>query len=346
MSEKTEEPTEKRLRDARKKGQVAKSKEASATAELIALLVLVFAGFPAGTAICADLFARSFRAAADTQGGKLDPMLMATLRTLGCCTLPVLAVGLFAIIIANTAQIGLLFSFEALQPKFDKLNPFGNLKQMFSPDAMFEFLMSFVKLGVLSDIFYQVMKKSLNALLGTLEAGLPAIVPVSSIVIKQTVTWFSAVFALLAMADYLFRKKRFKKQNMMTKDEVKREWKDSEGDPHIKSKRKELAQELLEQATISKTREASVVIVNPTHFAVAIHYDENMDTLPLVVGKGEGRLALRMIKAADEAGVPIFQDVPLARGLFAESSVGQQIPVSFIKPVAETLKWVRRLKRK
>lgn len=343
--EKTEKPTQKKLQDERKKGKVAKSKDAAATISLTILLFFVMGTVTIFLRIITDLFSRSLTGAANREGAFNPDLLVAAGKALLWCSLPVAAMAAMMGVVGHVVQFGFLFTFDALKPQPGKFNPATNLKNMFSPDAFFEFGMSIVKLFILGIIFYIVAKGSIAALVTSLYAGAPALVPVLTVLVKKTLVYFSVTFAILAGADYLFRKHRFIKQNMMTKDEVKREYKDSEGDPHIKSRRRQLAEEAIEQAILEKTRKATVLVVNPTHYAVALYYDENAEKLPVVMGKGEGRLALRMMKAAQEEGIPIMRDVPLARGLFAEAVIDHQIPVSFIKPVAETLKWARRFKR-
>jgi type III secretion protein U len=343
--EKTEKPTQKKLQDLRKQGKVAKSKDAASTFSIVTMLFFVLAGATHFVKVVVDLFTRSFARIAHPGGGITADVFGAAGRALAWCMLPVCGVAMLMGVVGHLAQVGFLFSFESLKISGEKMNPIANLKQMFSPDAFFELGTSILKVFVLSVIFYFMARGSMGALVNSLYAGPSAILPVLNVMFKDILMWFSTAFALMGGADYLFRKHRFIKQNMMTKDEVKREYKESEGDPHIKSRRRQLAEEAIEQAILEKTRKATVLVVNPTHYAVALFYDESGERLPVVVGKGEGRLALRMMKAAPEEGVPIMRDVPLARGLFAEAVVDHQIPVNFIKPVAETLKWARRFKR-
>lgn len=343
--EKTEKPTQKKLQDLRKQGKVARSKDVAATIGVVSLLFFVMAGSAFFVRIIADLFGRCLAGIAGSAETPTPDIFGAAGRALAWCTFPVCGIAVLMGVAGYAAQFGFIVSFDALKPQGGKLNPAANLKQMFSPDAFFEFGMSLLKLCVLGIIFYFMARGSVAALVNSLYAGPSAVVPTLSVMFKKTLIWFSAAFALMAGADFLFRKHRFIKQNMMTKDEVKREYKDSEGDPHIKARRRQLAEEAIEQAILEKTRKATVLVVNPTHYAVALFYDENSNQLPLVMGKGEGRLALRMMKAAQEEGIPIMRDIPLARGLFAEAVIDHQIPVGFIKPVAETLKWARRFRR-
>lgn len=343
--EKTEKPTQKKVQDLRKQGKVAKSKDVASTISVVSLLFFILAAAVYFVEIITDLFARCFAGIAGSPEAPSPALFGAAGRVLAWCVLPVFGVAVLTGVAGYVAQFGFLVSFDSLKPSGAKLNPASNLKQMFSPDAFFEFGMSLLKLFVLGLIFFFMTKGSVAALVNSLYAGPSALVPTLAVLLKKTVVWFSVAFTLMAGADFLFRKHRFIKQNMMTKDEVKREYKDSEGDPHIKARRRQLAEEAIEQAILEKTRKATVLVVNPTHYAVALFYDDNSNQLPLVMGKGEGRLALRMMKAAQEEGIPIMRDVPLARGLFAEAVIDHQIPVGFIKPVAETLKWARRFKR-
>lgn len=343
--EKTEKPTSKKLQDERKKGRVAKSKDVAATVETVAMLAFLFGGAGYMTQVMLGQFDGAFRAIAAPNPAFSADALAAAVKALALCSVPVLLLGVVMVIVGNVMQFGFLLSWDALKPQPDKFNPAANLKMMFSADALFEFLMGIVKLAVLSWIFWYVASRSLNALITSLYAGVPAMLPVLAIMLKKTIIWFSVAFAGLSAADFAFRKFRFLKQNMMTKEEVKREFKDSEGDPHIKHRRRQMQEEAIEHAILEKTRQATVLVVNPTHYAVALYYDENGDKLPVVLGKGVDRLARRMMKVAEEEGIPIMRDVPLARGLYAESVIDHQIPVTFIKPVAETLKWARRFKR-
>ena len=153
------------------------------------------------------------------------------------------------------------------------------------------------------------------------------------------------MFCVIAAADWFFQKWQFNKQNMMSKDEVKREYKESEGDPLIKSKRKQLHQEMIAQNQVANTRKAKVLVTNPTHFAVALDYEKERTPLPVILARGQGALAQRMIRAAEEEGIPIMRNVPLARGLYEQGTENSYIPQDLIGPVAEVLRWVQSLQR-
>ena len=151
------------------------------------------------------------------------------------------------------------------------------------------------------------------------------------------------VYVVIALADFGYQRFAYKKDLMMSKDEVKREYKESEGDPHIKGHRKHLHQELMMSGMVEKTRKASVVVTNPTHFAVALYYDDDKTPLPIVLAKGADLIAKRMIEIAREEGIPVMQNIPLARALYANAQLDQYIPSDLLEPVAEVLRVVRQV---
>jgi type III secretion protein U len=151
-------------------------------------------------------------------------------------------------------------------------------------------------------------------------------------------------YIAIAGFDYFFQKYQHIKQLKMSKDEVKREYKESEGDPQIKGKRKQLHQELMANSNVQRTRKATVVVTNPTHLAIAIYYEEKDNVLPIVIAKGEDHVAKRMIAAAREEGIPVMQNIPLARAIYADVPVDRYIPSDLIEPMAEVLRWVKSLK--
>lgn len=156
----------------------------------------------------------------------------------------------------------------------------------------------------------------------------------------------SGAFAVIAALDYLYQKYKWTQDHMMSMDEVKREYKESEGDPMVKSQRKQLHRELMNQNTVSNVRKAKVLVTNPTHYAVALDYDKDKTPLPVILAKGEGALAQRMIEVAKEEGIPIMRNVPLARALYAEGTENAYIPRDLIGPVAEVLRWVQSLENR
>ena len=164
--------------------------------------------------------------------------------------------------------------------------------------------------------------------------------------VNDLVLTAAGAFCVVAALDYLYQRYKYNQNHMMSKDEVKREYKESEGDPHIKSKRKQLHKEMLAQNSLDNVRKAKVLVTNPTHYAVALDYEKDRTPLPLILAKGEGVLARRMMEVAKQEGIPIMRNVPLARALYRDGTENAYIPKDLIGPVAEVLRWVQSLERK
>jgi type III secretion protein U len=165
-------------------------------------------------------------------------------------------------------------------------------------------------------------------------------------VMRQTASYALAAFAAIAALDWLFQKHQFMKEHRMSKDDVKKEYKEQEGDPQVKGQRKQLHQEMVMSDQVQGVKNADVLITNPTHLAIALEYKKGKTPLPVILAKGEGRLAERMMKAAEAAGVPIMRNIPLAHDLFDQGTELQYIPAELIEPVAEVLRWLRDLREK
>jgi type III secretion protein U len=241
--------------------------------------------------------------------------------------------------------VGVLFSFKAAAPKLDNINPSQWFKKTFSKKNLFEFAKNLVKVTVLALAVKTVLTGHWRELFLIPAGDVDLIWGILGGMIADLLLYAAASFTVLALFDFIYQKRRFLKDNMMAKDEVKREYKEMEGDPLIKSKRKQLHQELASQNVMAGVRKAKVLITNPTHVAVGLDYEEGRTPLPVIVAKGEGELALRMIEAAKEAGVPIMRQAPLARALFAEGDEFAYIPSDLIAPVAEILRWLKTLER-
>jgi len=343
MSEKTEQPTAKKLRDAREKGQVAKSKDFTQTALIVALFAyIISAGKPLMESFSRIILAPFSFIDTDFHnavGSVMEVMLVETAFLL----LPFIGIVLIVGIFSETIQTGLLFAFEAIKPSAKKLNVLENAKNMVSKKSLVELLKSLIKIGVLSWVTYVLTKDALPLLMHIPYRGFGEIGTLMGELLKNLIIQTGLAYTVIALADFVWQRMQHNKQLMMSKDEIKQEYKGMEGDPHIKGQRKHLHQELLASDSVQGARTASVLVTNPTHLAIAIRYDEDSTPLPIVVGKGEGALAERMIEAAREAGVPIVQNIPLAHALFDTSSLDQYIPSDLIEPVAAVLRLVMDL---
>lgn len=341
--EKTEEPTPKRLRDQREKGQVAFSKEVPGAALTIAFFGLFIAVMPSLIERIKAMILLAPRLAQEEFGEAADKLFETymgeMIGILAPFLLVVFAVGIGACVI----QFGVLFSLEAAMPSLDKLNPANYFKNTFGIKNLIEFVKSVVKVVVLSVVVYFLILGSLQAMVTAVTCGVPCLQSVMGELLLTMAIWTAGPFIIVAAADFAFQKAQFIKQNMMSKDEVKREYKESEGDPMIKGMRKQLHQELLAESSAGKAAGATVLVTNPTHVAVAIVYEEGRTPLPVITAVGTDLIALRMMRAAEQAGVPIMRNVPLARGLLEDGVVDQYVPSDLIEPMAEVLRAIRDL---
>ncbi len=342
--EKTEQPTPKKLRDARKKGQVAKSKEVNSAVTLLAAFAVLW--------FLRDWFWNRFRNLVSLPIAYINQPFESAYQELGVLVikeimiLSLLPVGVVmaAAVVANVVQVGFLMTVEPIVPKFEKLNPVKGLKNMFALKNWVELLKSIAKVALLSFVIYLVLVENFESLTHIPNLGREGVPEVLSILLQRVLIVTLIAYFAVAAFDFWFQQRQHTKQLKMSKDEVKREYKESEGEPLIKSKRRELHREMAEGDAEAATAKSDVLVTNPTHFAVAISFDRTLKgQLPRVVAKGEGALARRLKRVAEKAEVPIVQNVPLARGLYAQAAVGEFIPADFIEAVAEVLVWAENL---
>lgn len=347
MSEKTEQPTPKRLRDARKKGQVSKSTDVVSTSLLIGLFSYIGIGWNNHVKNLADLILFPIGyIGVDFRTG-FSQVITGVFIRLITIILPALGITITLAVAANLVQIGILFTTETIKPDLKKINPAEKIKQIFSKKNLFEFLKSSFKIIFLGILIYLVVKNLIHDLLLLPFTGLKGTYEILGPIMRRFA--YNVIFAYIVVAaiDFVFQKKDFNKKMMMSKDEVKREYKESEGDPQIKSKRKQIHREMIEQGGApQKTKHSSILVTNPEHMAIAIYYDVKSKgiALPIVLAKGKGHVAEEMIEVAKREGIPIMRNVPLAHSLMDSAEVMQYIPVELIEPVAEVLRWVYDMK--
>jgi type III secretion protein U len=341
--DKTEEPTPKKLRDAREKGQVAQSRDATSTALLIVLFAYIAAMWnPALARLKAEfdliprLYERRFEEA-------LTVLLTAIAGDVVAILGPLLLLVVVTAVMAGFLQVGPVLSLEPVKPSLSKINPMAALKKMFSLKNLIELAKAILKTLFLGALVYLVIRNSIPVLVQVPYGGRAATLAVLKQLLFQMAVYTVLAFVVVAAADMLMQRYLHKKELRMTKDEVKREYKESEGDPHIKSKRKQMHRELLQGGMVERSRKATVLVTNPTHLAIALRYEENETPLPVVIAKGEGILALRMIEVATAENIPVLENVPLAHDLMDRGTLDQAIPSELIAPVAEVLRWVRDL---
>lgn len=342
--EKTEDATPKKLEDARKEGQVAKSQDISVAVLLLLMFVCfrVFGGYIVDRTL--SLFKLYYGSIHD-YAHDFTVMRSMNLLTLGGREIllisgPILVLTVIAVIIVNVAQVKWKPTMKPLQPKFSKINPISGLKRMFSKDKIFDLLKSVAKLAVLFYVVYSSLKDEWGMVVNIYELELyPAVLLVVDTVINVGFK-ISIVFLILAAVDYYYQRRKFKNDMKMTKQEVKDEYKNTEGNPQIKGRIRSKMQEASRRRMMQSVPEADVVITNPTHLAVALKYDKELAEAPVVLAKGADFLAEKIKTAARENKVEIVENKPLARMLYYNVEIGDQIPPELYQMVAEVLAYV------
>lgn len=344
---KTEPPTAKRLRDLRRKGQVAKSPDVGATFGLIAGLgALLIAGeqlIDRLNRLLERSASADFRMFDDTQ--VLVQWSAAMLIEMAWMALPILLIAVVVGVLAGFLQVGPVFSTEQIKPQVNRINPVNGFKRVFSMRTWVELLKLIVKAVVLGAVVWVSAWHALPTLLQSHWLPVAGVLPLATRMLEILGWCAIAAFIAIAAFDLWFQKWEFLRRNRMSHDEVRREHKETEGDPHVRSRRRQLHREANEAGMLAGVRKASVVVVNPTHIAVALYYEMGETDLPVVVAKGEGELARAIRKIAEEEGIPIVHNVDLARRLRSEAPVDQYIPEELIEPVAAVLRWARDLQR-
>jgi type III secretion protein U len=342
-SEKTEQPTAKRLRDAREKGQVAKSPEVPAAGVVMCLaLYLIVWGGDIGARLLetADaIFSLAYRPYEEVLGLALSLAGNLLLSVLG----PLIPIVVAASLMCNLGQVGVLFSAEAALPKLENLSPAKWFKKTFSRHNAFELLKNVVKVIVLGAVVYKLLSRHWAEMFSLSKSSAMGVSIFFGETVIRLVLWTAAAFCVIAAVDFVYQRFKYTKDNMMTKDEVKREYKEMEGDPLIKGKRRQLQREMATQAAVSLVGKAKFLVTNPTRYAVALDYEQGRTPLPLVLAKGEGEMARRMIAEAKRLGIPVLREASLARDLFEMCPEFTYIPKSLIAPVAEVLRWLNSM---
>ncbi|HZI14676.1 MAG TPA: type III secretion system export apparatus subunit SctU [Myxococcus sp.] len=343
--EKTEEPSQKKLDDSRKKGQVWKSKDLTGVGVLLVGLAAVKGGWDTMEHELSSLFLFSFDQLAHS-----DDLTVATgqlmylgLRAMLVSTLPVLVGGAAIAMLLEFLQVGSLFTLDPVMPKLEKLNPLSGLKNMFSKKALVELLKNLIKISVTAYVVYGVVRDAMPLVVETIRQDTRSIMVIMGELVTRVATRVALLFVVFGVFDVWWQRKSFMKDMMMSKEEVKKEYKESEGDPHHKAKRKELHHEIMEGAQMEAVREADVIVTNPDHVAVALKYDREKDGAPRVLAKGIDHKAERIKGIAREHDVATLRNVPLAHALL-RVEVGNEVPEELYDAVAEVLNFVYGLK--
>ena len=345
VGERTEQATPRRREELRQKGQVARSMEISAAAGLIASLLAL--RFTAGGVLegFQQLVNYSFSHA--TKGDLTGAALQATALTATLAFFkmvgPVVCAAALGGLIGGVSQVGFMVSLYPLQPQFNKLNPLTGLARLFSIQAVAGFSKALLKALIVGVTIYTFLKANLAQVVGLSGLDLISIASIMGGLMWGLLIRTAAALAIIAALDYTFQKFQFEKTNRMSKQDVKEEYKRTEGDPMIKARRRQRHREMARQRMMQDVPQATVVITNPTHIAVALRYEPEKSPAPTVIAKGERLIAQKIKEIARQHRIPVIENKPLARALNKATKVGDQIPPDLYQAVAEVLAFVYKM---
>ena len=343
---KTEKATPKKRRDERKKGNVFLSQDAVAVATLLGscgVLLIVAGSIVEQTG---RLMTFCFSAVSGTEvsiSGLMGEIFRLSLAVVGRTVLPITLVTALCGVGATFAQTRLLVSSELLRPKFSRINPLEGFKRLFSLKSVIDALKGILKIILLMTMIYLSLEEMFHESSKYLYIDIPAAAAHLFDCGKGMVMRIAIAFVAVAALDFMYQWWDYERRLKMSKQEIKEEYKQTEGDPQVKGKIKQIQRQRAQQRMMQQVPGADVVIRNPTHFAVALRYKPDQDAAPIVLAKGQDELALRIVKVAEEHKVAVIENVPLARALYADTELNQEIPPQFYEMVAEVLVYIFRL---
>lgn len=346
--EKTEEPTSKRLDDARDKGQVAKSKEIGSAFSLLAAFILLQLILPGVghtfQAVFPSIYNRLPELTTLHNGEVPKAAVSAIMRTafidmLLICA-PFFAVTFLVALICGLAQVGWKFTSEPLKPKFSKMNPISGLKRIISKESIFGLVLATLKIALISVVVYNYLMGREESIFLLYDIPLNRAIELLGDMVVGLGIRIAVTYMIIALADFIYQKRKFHEDMKMTKQEIKDEIKNDEGDPQIKAQQRQRMRQAAQRRMMQDIPKADVVITNPTHFAVAVQYDQSKYPAPVIVAKGADHLAKKIKEIAKKNKIEIVENKPLARTLYANVEVGEMIPPEMYKAVAEVLAFV------
>ena len=344
---KTEKATPKKRRDQRKKGNVFLSNDAVSVATLLAGYVTLRVTMTGAVERLSEFFRLCMHIAETTSGSELGGLLPEILKE-GAYSLfmaigPTMAVIVFTAMGATFLQTRLLVSGESIQPKFSRINPLEGFKKLFSLRSVVEAGKGTLKISILLVIIYHFVSGCLTAFVNYMNTDIAAVCGDILSRLSSMILQIIIAFIAVAAADFYYQWWDYERQMKMTKQEIKEEYKQTEGDPQIKGKIREQQRRMAQSRMMQQVPQADVVIRNPTHVAVALRYRPERDTAPLILAKGLDDLALRIVKVAEENKIPTVENVPLARAIYGSAEVNQEIPPELYSAVADVLVYIYRM---
>ncbi len=346
--ERTEKPTQRRRDEAKEKGNVAKSMELNSVVVLFTGVLSLKLTLSAFGSSFGDFLTMIYH---ESSGIELTPqalplLIMTVVKITALLLLPVLLSVMVAGTVSNFVQVGPLFAKKALAPDFKKLNPFSGIKKMVSPMALVEIFKGMVKIIILAYVSYTVIHRHIDAIAQWAYVSVAEIFSIAVSILWELSIKAGLALLIMAAADFGYQKYQHEKKLKMSKEEIKEEAKQYEGNPIIKGAIKSKQKQMARMRMMKAVPEATVVVTNPTHIAIALKYEPSSKSdAPKVIAKGKLKVAERIKQIARENGVPIIENKPLARGLFEACEVGMEIPVAFYQAVAEVLTQVYQMNK-
>ncbi len=345
MGEKTEKATPKKLRDAKKKGQVAKSQDLPSAFTFIASIAIIMGMSHFLYVQLGGFIVSTFNM---IPKGDLDSaisqLFVQSIVVIFLASMPVLTAVAFIGVVINFLSVGPMFAPEVFKFDIKKFDPIQNLKAKFKLKTLVELIKSLLKITIASYIIYDVMYHSIPTLVKAVSMPMTSTLLIFYSFLMEVVVKVGLFFIVVAVADFVYQRKNFAKEMKMEKFEIKQEYKNSEGDPHIKGKRRQIAQEIAyQEGPAAGVQNAKAVVTNPTHLAVAIDYKKDVDAAPYIVAMGKDLLAERIIKLAEVNNVPVIRNIKLAHILFDNGELYEFVPESTYAPLAEILRWIASL---
>lgn len=345
--ERTEKATPKRRQDERKKGHVVQSPDITSAVSMLATFAVMRVLGPSMIQKITDGMRGMLSGLTSTINGyeSMRAHLLIGLSVVIGVALPIMLIAFGVTILATLAQTRLLVSPDQLKPDFSKLNPLEGIKRLFSARSFFELGKSILKVILVATVVYFDIRPQMHNILLLYTTSLAQSVSWLAGVLVDAGLKVSAVMLVLGAVDYFFQWFQYEKDLRMTKEEIKEEFKQMEGNPEIKGKIKSMQRQMARRRMMQEVPKADVVLRNPTHYAVALKYDHGKQRAPVCVAKGQNAVALRIVEIAEENHVHVTEDPPLTRALYKAVDVGQEIPAEFYKAVAEILAYIYKLRR-
>lgn len=350
--EKTEPATAKKLREARDDGKVTKSRELSSAIDLIVLFLVlkIFISYVADGFM--GVFSMIYSAIPDIVANNADGL---TVRSTDIVMkevlvqsiqimLPFFLIGMLVTILVNIVQVGWKVTGKPMKPDFNKFNPLNGFKRIFSKDSVFELIKSITKIALISYVAYSSIRKHSDELFLLYDIPFTQAVILVGTIIIDTGLKISLVYLILGATDWIYQKRKFSEEMKMSKQEVKDEYKNTEGNPEIKGRQRQRMREASQRRMMQDVPKADVIITNPTHLAIALKYDTEVARAPVVIAKGEDYLAMKIREKAKENNIEIIENKPLARMLYANVDIGAEIPPELYQAVAEVLAMLQKFK--